>query len=166
MKNGLFDNPDLYMGPTEPFIVARFKNITLANCDYKTLAEGVPLSFELVKFVSIVMADRRKDIQVETEKTNQLIDSDSNVDVLLKIEKKNFIGVSPNVVVIVNIKSKTFACVPESIPEYFHQFQKILLLHNQRYPNNQLDTSAWSVVHYNREIPSINDYSKTCSKFV
>lgn len=154
------------MRPTLHFIVAAFKNLSLANCDYKTLAEGVPLSFALVKFVSIMMADRRKDIQVETEKTNQLIDSDSNVDELLKIEKNNFIGVSPNAIVILNIKSKTFATVPESSPENFQQFQNFLLLHNQRYPNNQLETIAWKVIHYNREIAPMNEHSTYMVKYV
>lgn len=66
MKNGLFDNPDLYMRPTDHFIVAAFKNVTLANFDYKTLTEGIPLSFASVQFITEMLANRRKDIQIET----------------------------------------------------------------------------------------------------
>lgn len=69
LTNSLIDNPDVYMLPTTPFVVASYGKYVLYNIDYKTLSENESLSNFLVDYVCNMFASERKDIQIETIQT-------------------------------------------------------------------------------------------------
>lgn len=71
------------MVPRTTSAVAAFKKYVLYNSDYKSLSEGQQISNFLMEFIAQMFMAERKDIQIETLRSYQLVAKQYNTIILM-----------------------------------------------------------------------------------
>ncbi len=115
LTNHLFDDPSIYIKPTEKFIVARVDRKSgplLENVDFKCLDEG-QLTIPCAKFILTILRKKYKQIQYEIDNSLEIINPSTTGKNLIRILKDNFIGIV-NVngvysVIVINFTKRRFS---------------------------------------------------------
>lgn len=175
LPNNIIDNPSLYMAPRTDFAVAAFQKYVLYNGDYNTLSEGRKISNFLMEFIAQILMAERKDIQIETLKSNQLVTKEFNTAKLVKITATNFMCIHLHnehfCLIVVNSSKKIFtyidpySIVPQNQQALFNNFQNFMQRYNESYPDNPIESEGWCTKNYNHPLQD-NRNNTDCGVYV